>query len=59
MDTFYAVFTIKQKLGILMIKSRSSPELYRMFALLELEILKENNYISYFSNIIDACRVTV
>ena len=42
-----------------MIKSRSSPELYRMFALIELEILKENNYIPYFSNIIEACRVTV
>ena len=30
-----------------------------MFALIELEILKENNYIPYFSNIIEACRVTV
>ena len=59
MDTFIQCLSIKQKLGILMIKSRSSPELYRMFALIELEILKENNYISYFSNIIDACRVTV
>ena len=29
-----------------------------MFALIELEILKENDYISYFSNIIEACLVT-